>query len=108
MSNREKYLASLDIGSSKICCIIASQDHHDISKIIGLGYNKAKGISNGVISDFDSAISSLSSSNKFIDINALKLTKRPRSLIDHLFALFFWTKYEIKRILGFVKTDYNV
>ena len=53
MSNRNKYLASLDIGSSKICCIIASKDHHDISKIIGLGYNESKGISNGVISDIN-------------------------------------------------------
>ena len=30
MSNRNKYLASLDIGSSKICCIIASKDSQDI------------------------------------------------------------------------------
>ena len=61
MSNRNKYLASLDIGSSKICCIIASRDYHDISQIIGLGYNEAKGISNGVISDFSMAIKSISS-----------------------------------------------
>ena len=59
MSNRDKYLASLDIGSSKICCIIASKDHHDISKIIGLGYNESKGISNGVISDINAAMSSI-------------------------------------------------
>ena len=52
MSNKEKYLASLDIGSSKICCIITRNDQHDISKIIGIGYNEAKGISNGIISDF--------------------------------------------------------
>ena len=56
MSKRNKYLASLDIGSSKICCIIANRDNHDISKIIGIGYNEAKGISNGVISDFSMAI----------------------------------------------------
>ena len=49
MSNRNKYLASLDLGSSKICCIIANKDSHDITKIIGLGYNAAKGISNGII-----------------------------------------------------------
>ena len=61
MSNRNKYLASLDIGSSKICCIIASKDHHDITEIIGLGYNEAKGVSNGVISDFNAAMSSITS-----------------------------------------------
>ena len=31
-----------------------------LSKIIGLGYNEAKGISNGVISDFSTAIKSIS------------------------------------------------
>ena len=61
MSNRNKYLASLDIGSSKICCIIASKDSQDITEIIGLGYNEAKGISNGIISDFSMAIKSISS-----------------------------------------------
>ena len=61
MSNRNKYLASLDIGSSKICCIIASKDSQDITEIIGLGYNEAKGISNGVISDFSMAIKSIAS-----------------------------------------------
>ena len=61
MNNRDKYLAALDIGSSKICCIIASRDQYDISKIIGLGYNEAKGISNGIISDFNAAIKSISS-----------------------------------------------
>ncbi len=61
MSKRDKYLAALDIGSSKICCIIANRDQYDISKIIGLGYNEAKGVSNGIISDFNSAIKSISS-----------------------------------------------
>ena len=61
MSKRDKYLAALDIGSSKICCIIASRDQYDISKIIGVGYNEAKGISNGIISDFNTAIKSISS-----------------------------------------------
>ena len=60
MNNRQKYLASLDIGSSKICCIISSKDQHDISKVIGLGCNEAKGISNGIISDFSTAIKSIS------------------------------------------------
>ena len=61
MNNRDKYLAALDIGSSKICCIIASRDQYDMSKIIGLGYNEAKGISHGIISDFNAAIESISS-----------------------------------------------
>ena len=65
-------------------------------------------MTNDEINDFDLALSNLVNSNKFIDINGLKLIRRSRSLIDHLFALFFWTKYEIKKILGFVKINYDV
>ena len=60
MSNGSKYLASLDIGSSKICCILATKDQNEISQIIGLGFNESKGISNGVISDFSLATKSIS------------------------------------------------
>ena len=62
MSNGSKYIASLDIGSSKICCILATKDQHGISQIIGFGYNEAKGISNGVVSDFNLASESILSS----------------------------------------------
>ena len=60
MSSRSKYLASLDIGSSKICCMIGTQDNNGINQIVGLGYNKASGISKGVISDFNLAAKSIS------------------------------------------------
>ena len=59
MNNRTKYIASLDIGSSKICCFLATKNKNDISQIVGLGYNKAKGISNGVISDINLASESI-------------------------------------------------
>tara|TARA_B100000029_G_scaffold508892_1_gene596813 strand:- start:317 stop:1561 length:1245 start_codon:yes stop_codon:yes gene_type:complete len=77
MNNGSKYLASLDIGSSKICCILAAKDAHEISQIIGLGYNEAKGISNGVISDFSlatkSILSAISEAEKQADIKINKI-----------------------------------
>ena len=59
MNKRTKYIASLDLGSSKVCCLLATKNKNDISQIIGLGYNKAKGINNGVISDFNLASESI-------------------------------------------------
>ena len=59
MNNGTRVIASLDIGSSKVCCVIAIKDDNDINRIIGLGYNEAKGVSNGVISDFESASRSI-------------------------------------------------
>ena len=59
MNNGTRVIASLDIGSSKVCCVIAIKDDNDINRIIGLGYNESKGVSNGVISDFASASRSI-------------------------------------------------
>ncbi|MBF96854.1 MAG: Cell division protein FtsA [Alphaproteobacteria bacterium MarineAlpha9_Bin4] len=60
MSSASKYLASLDIGSSKICCIIATKDKNEIVEVVGIGYNEAKGVNNGIISDFSLATKSIS------------------------------------------------
>ena len=42
MNSASKYVASLDIGSSKICCIVANKDDNDINQIIGLGIQQSK------------------------------------------------------------------
>ena len=39
MNNGTRVIASLDLGSSKVCCVIAIKDENDINRIIGLGYN---------------------------------------------------------------------
>lgn len=47
-------IAALDIGTSKVCCIIAKVKDKKIS-ILGYGYNAAKGIKNGVVVDINQA-----------------------------------------------------
>ena len=92
MSNGSKYVASLDIGSSKICCILATKDEHEISQIIGLGYNAAKGISNGVISDFTLATKSISSAiseaekQANIKINKINISASSKIVTTKLFS----------------------
>jgi cell division protein FtsA len=53
--NRSPVIAALDIGTSKVCCIIARVTREKRISILGYGYNAAKGIKNGVIVDVNQA-----------------------------------------------------
>lgn len=48
-------IAALDIGSSKVCCVIARVSKDKKINIIGYGYNASKGIKNGAITDIAQA-----------------------------------------------------
>ena len=54
-------VAALDIGSSKVCCIIAHVNKDKKIRIAGYGYNASKGIKNGVITDINDATLSVCS-----------------------------------------------
>ena len=47
--------AALDIGSSKVSCVIAKISRDGRINIVGYGYNASKGIKNGVITDIGQA-----------------------------------------------------
>ncbi len=53
--NRLTTVAALDIGSSKVCCIIAKISRDKRINVVGYGYNASKGIKNGVITDLNQA-----------------------------------------------------
>lgn len=57
--NRYTTIAALDIGSFKVCCVIAHVNKEgkagDRIKIVGYGCNESKGIKNGVIVDINQA-----------------------------------------------------
>ena len=55
MNNRKNLLAVMDIGSSKINCMQCFTDNNDITKVIGLSTIASKGITSGVITDFNLA-----------------------------------------------------
>jgi cell division protein FtsA len=62
---RTTLVAVLDIGSTKICCVIARlvpraegkslRDRTHVVEVIGFGYGKSSGIKSGVITDLDKA-----------------------------------------------------
>lgn len=59
-SHRGKIVACLDIGSSKLMCLIAAVDNEDI-KIIGYSHKESRGIVGGAISDMRLAQKSITS-----------------------------------------------
>ena len=64
MNIKNNIVSALDIGTSKVCCMIANEKTDSICKVIGVGYNKSQGINSGIITDFFAAINSISSSIK--------------------------------------------
>ncbi len=53
--NRLTTIAALDIGSSKVCCVIAKISRDKRINVVGYGYNASKGIKNGVVVDINQA-----------------------------------------------------
>ena len=53
--NRPTTIAASDIGSSKVCCVIAKIGRDKRINIVGYGYNASKGIKNGIITDINQA-----------------------------------------------------
>ncbi len=52
-------IAALDIGSSKVCCVIAKVSKDRKVNVVGYGYNASRGIKNGVVTDIGQATISI-------------------------------------------------
>ena len=55
MKIKNDIIAALDIGSGKVCCMIANKNSEDFCEVIGIGHNESKGINSGIVTDFDLA-----------------------------------------------------
>lgn len=53
--NKPTTVAALDIGSSKVCCVIAKMSRDGMIKVIGYGCNASQGIKNGIVTDINQA-----------------------------------------------------
>ena len=49
--SKNSVIAALDIGSSKVCCLIAKSDKTENISIIGAGFQASKGLVSGIITD---------------------------------------------------------
>jgi cell division protein FtsA len=61
MSKKHNYVVGLDIGTTKICCIIAETSPTGEVEIIGLGQCPSRGLRKGVVVNIDSTVESIKS-----------------------------------------------
>lgn len=59
-SKRKSYMTVLDIGTSKVCCLVIRMNSDQKPEVIGMGYAPSRGIKNGVIVDLDKATECIS------------------------------------------------
>ncbi len=59
---KDRIIAGIDIGSSKVCTIIASQTSEGLLSIIGVSTVASKGIKKGVVVDIDQAVEAIAES----------------------------------------------
>ena len=52
---RTGLIAALDIGSSKICCLLAHPQNDGGIRVVGIGHHASKGVRGGAVIDMDSA-----------------------------------------------------
>lgn len=57
--SKSPVVAVLDVGSSKICCLIAQLDKNENISIIGAGFQESQGLVSGVITDMSALESSI-------------------------------------------------
>lgn len=56
---RKEYIAGLDIGSTKVCCVIARVDDKNKLQVVGIGQQVSNGLKNGLIIDMEALETSI-------------------------------------------------
>ena len=51
----QQLIAALDVGTAKICCLIAEDDGTGVLHVLGVGHKRARGLRNGAVVDMDAA-----------------------------------------------------
>ena len=61
MSKMKSYIAAIDIGTTKVCTLLAEK-HSNFLEIIGLGCSQSFGLKKGSIVDIENTIESITQS----------------------------------------------
>lgn len=70
MKNRTGLIAALDIGTSKVSCLIARKDADRPARIVGIGHHASKGVKSGSIVDMDAVEYSIRSAVEAAELMA--------------------------------------
>ena len=59
MKLEKRIISAIDIGTSKICVLIASYDQNDIIEILGIGTEKSIGINKGIVVNINDTVNAI-------------------------------------------------
>jgi cell division protein FtsA len=59
MARRERYLVGLDVGTSKVCCVVGESLDDGSLDIVGIGVAESRGIKRGVVVNLEAAVESI-------------------------------------------------
>jgi len=52
-------VVGLDIGTTKIACIVGRKDEHDKIEILGIGKSESQGVNRGVVANIDKTVQAI-------------------------------------------------
>ena len=76
MKREKKYYTALDIGTSKICAIIAEKNDNNKLKIIGFSETESEGVSEGMIQNLIKATNKIKEVIKKLEKKLIRLKKK--------------------------------
>ena len=59
MKNEKTLISAIDIGTSKICVLIANYDQNDAIEILGIGQSKSIGINKGIVVNINDTVNAI-------------------------------------------------
>ena len=62
--NTSEFIVGLDIGTTKICAIVARKNEHGKIEVVGIGKSESLGVSRGVVANIDKTVSAISKAVK--------------------------------------------
>lgn len=70
MSKNERYIVGLDIGTTKICCVVATVKDDGAVETVGIGSTPSRGIRKGVVVNLDATVEAIKSSVEDAELSA--------------------------------------
>ena len=58
-TNKDEFIVALDIGTTKVLCLVADYDDNGEIRLVGVGQEACSGLNKGVISEIDATVNSI-------------------------------------------------
>tara|TARA_B100001094_G_scaffold319491_1_gene364390 strand:- start:1254 stop:2504 length:1251 start_codon:yes stop_codon:yes gene_type:complete len=59
ITNKDEFIVALDIGTTKVLCLVADYDDNGEIRLVGVGQEACSGLNKGVISEIDATVNSI-------------------------------------------------